>query len=147
MFKKILITYFSSFLIFYPVSFADEQVTTLNKGDSAPFSGTLFNTEAAARLLTELEFTQEACQIETDRQVKIQAAQFQLKIDNVTASLDASNQRYDQISVIKNDQILFLDDQLKKANPNNKVLWFAIGIAGGVAMTATAGWTMGQINP
>jgi hypothetical protein len=147
MISKILIIYFSSFLIFYPISFADEKVATLRKGDAAPFSGTLFNTEAAARLLTELEFTQVSCQIETDRQVKIQAAQFQLKIDNVTASLNASNQRYDQVLIIKNDQILFLDDQLKKANPNNKVLWFALGIVGGVAVTATAGWTMGQINP
>ena len=47
---------------------------------------------------------------------------------------------------IKNDQILFLDDQLKKANPNNKVLWFAIGIASGVVITGVAGWSLGQIS-
>jgi hypothetical protein len=86
MIKKIFATYFSSFLIFYPVSFADEKVTTLNTGDPAPFNGTLFNTQAAARLLTDLEFTQESCQIETNRLL-------------------------------------------------------------GLALTATAGWTMGQINP
>ena len=146
MFKKILITYFCSFLVFYPVSRADEQVTTLEVGEVAPFTGTLFSTAAAARLLTDLEFTQQTCQLEIDRQLSFQKAEHQLQIDNLNASLTSCNQRYDQVLEIKNNQILFLDEQLKKAQPNNKVLWFAIGIASGVAMTAAAGWTMGQIQ-
>ena len=147
MFKRILAVYICSFLAFYPVSRAEEQVTTLSAGEAAPFSGTLFNTEAAARLLTELEFTQQTCQLEIDRQLGIQRTTMQLEIDNLTASVTSCNQRYDQVLDIKNNQILFLDEQLKQANPNNKVLWFAIGIASGVLVTAAAGWTMGQIHP
>ena len=37
------------------------QVTTLRIGDPAPFDGTLFSVSAAARILTDLEFTQEQC--------------------------------------------------------------------------------------
>ena len=146
MFKKILIAYFCSFLVFYPVSRADEKVTTLEEGEAAPFTGTLFSTAATARLLTDLEFTQQTCQLETDKQLNFQKAEFQLQIDNLNASLTSCNQRYDQVLEIKNNQILFLDEQLKKSQPNNKVLWFAIGIASGVAMTAAAGWTIGQIQ-
>ena len=146
MFKKILIAYFCSFLVFYPVSRADEKVTTLEEGEAAPFTGTLFSTAATARLLTDLEFTQQTCQLETDKQLNFQKAEFQLQIDNLNASLTSCNQRYDQVLEIKNNQILFLDEQLKKSQPNNKVLWFAIRIASGVAMTAAAGWTIGQIQ-
>ena len=147
MLKKILVAYVCSFLVFYPVSRADEQVTTLSEGEEAPFSGTLFNTEAAARLLTDLEFTQQTCQLEIDRQLGIQRSTMQLEIDNLTASGTSCNLRYEQVIDIKNNQILFLDEQLKQSSPNNKVLWFAIGIASGVLVTAAAGWTMGQIHP
>lgn len=147
MFKKILVAYICSFLAFYPIAYADEQVTTLNEGDPAPFSGTLFNTQASASLLINLEFTEQTCQLEIDRQLGFQQAQFQLQIDNLSASLTSCNQRYDQVLDIKNSQILFLDDQLQKSTPNNRVLWFAIGIASGVLVTAAAGWTMGQIHP
>ena len=146
MFKKMLVLYVSSFLIFSPISFADEQVTTIEKGDPAPFNGTLFNTEAAARLLTNLEFSQETCQIEIDRQLDLKTAQLELKIDNLNSSLSGCTQRYKDILKIKNDQIIFLDDQLKKSSPNNKVLWFAIGIASGVIITGVAGWSLGQIS-
>ena len=59
----------------------EKRLQQLKKGQPAPFDGTLFNTEAAARLLIDLEFSQEACQIETTRQLQLQSAQFHLEID------------------------------------------------------------------
>ena len=153
LFKKALAAYLSLFLIWIPVANADppnswdgEEITALQEGEAAPFSGTLFSISAATRLMIDLEYTQKSCQIEIDKQLGFQKTELQLKIDNLNASIDSCNQRHEDILKIKNDQILFLDDQLKKANPNNKVLWFAIGIASGVVITGVAGWSLGQIS-
>ena len=146
MLKKILSVYVSSFLIFHPAAFADEKVTTLSEGDLAPFTGTLFNTEAAARLLADLELSTRSCQIETDRLVGIKQAEMQLEIDSLQASLDATKLRYDDVLLIKNNQIDFLDQQLSKsAKPNNE-LWLVLGIVGGVAITGAAAWSINQVS-
>ena len=146
MLKKILAAYVSSFLIFHPVAFADEKVATLTKGEKAPFTGTIFNTEATARLLADLELSTQSCQIETNRLVGINRAEMQLEIDGIQASLDASRQRYDEVFLIKNNQIDFLDQQLSKsAKPNNE-LWFMFGIIGGVVITGAAAWSINQVS-
>ena len=144
MIKKILISYILSFLVFYPVAFADEEITTLKKGDTAPFDGTLFNTEAAARLLIDLEFTQASCKVEIDRQLGIQSSQMQLQIDTLNSSLTTCNQKYDDILKIKNDQILFLDDQLKRANPDRSAVLFSAGIVSGIALSILTTYAISQ---
>tara|TARA_B100000214_G_C23868666_1_gene581538 strand:+ start:335 stop:799 length:465 start_codon:yes stop_codon:yes gene_type:complete len=144
--RKVFAGYISAFLIFQPVAFADEKIATVNVGDPAPFSGTLFNTEAAARILTDLEFATESCNLETERRLGLQSAEMQLKIDTLQASLDACNQKYDTILSIKQDQILFLDQQLQKANKPNSQLWFVLGVVGGVIITGTAAWSINQVS-
>ena len=90
-----------------------ERVTTLQLGDPAPFAGTLFSTTAAARLLTDLQFTQQQCQLETTRQLGLQEARLQLQIDTLTASRAALQLRYDETLVLKNNQITFLEEMLQ----------------------------------
>ena len=50
-------------------AFADEAITTLAEGEAAPFSGTLFNTEAAARILVDLENSHLECKVKIDKAV------------------------------------------------------------------------------
>jgi len=148
---KALSLYLCSFLIAAPAlanppAWDGATIVTINEGDTAPFSGTLFSVEAAAQLLIDLEYTQETCQIETDRQLGLQSAQLQLQIDSTTAALTACQTMHSDILEIKNGQIEFLNDQLMKASRPDNGLWFALGIAGGVLVTAAAGWTLGQID-
>ena len=119
---------------------------TLNEGDTAPFSGTLFSVEAAAQLVIDLEYTQETCQLEIDRQLGLQTAQMQLEIDSIAASLTSCQTIHSDILEIKNGQIEFLNDQLLKSSRPDNGLWFGLGIVGGVLVTAAAGWTLGQID-
>jgi len=142
---KILTCYLASFLIASPV-FADERVTTISEGEVAPFDGTLFNTEAAARILAELEGSGEQCQIRVDRELGLQSAQMQLEIDTLSASLTACNSRYESIVQIKDGHIAFLDDQLQKTTRPRDGLWFAAGVVAGVLITGVAGWSLGQIS-
>lgn len=131
--------------VFFPlVAYADEQVATVEKGDPAPFTGTLFNTEAAARLLLDLETNQEACKIEKERELSIQSARFQLEIDNLKSSLAYCNESCIQRIAIKNEQIDYLSTELtrKKVHP----AWIFIGgIVAGTAITLGSGYTIYQI--
>jgi len=136
-------------LIFFPVAHADtvenEVVTSILEGEAAPFDGTLFSTEAAAKLLAEIQLSNESCQVRIDRELEISSARFQLDIDNLNSSLDASNLRYDQVTSLKDNHIDFLDQQLQRsANPNNE-LWLVIGIASGLLLGMGAAWSYGQI--
>ena len=148
---KSLIAYFTCLAFFINVAFfpliarADEQVTTLNEGDPAPFNGTLFNTEAAARLLIDLELTTEACQIKIDDQVERASARYQLDIDTMTASRDALQLRYDETLLIKNNQIDWLESQVSKPGASRQ-LWFVVGILTGAAVTIGSGYALHEIS-
>ena len=126
---------------------AEEKVVTIVQGAPAPFTGTLFNTAAAARLMIDLEFTQETCKVETDRQLGLLRSELQLKIDLCTARTEALQLRHTEILQIKNDQIAFLEGQLKP-QPwyQSTEFGIAIGVVLGVAITVGAGYALGQIN-
>mgnify|MGYP001438696450 CR=1 FL=1 len=125
----------------------EEKVVTIKQGDPAPFTGTLFNTPAAARLMIDLEFTQQTCKVETDRQLGLLRSELQLKIDLCTARTDALQLRHTEILQIKNSQIEFLERQLKP-QPwyQSTEFGIAIGVVLGVAITVGAGYALGQVN-
>ena len=155
MLKQIIGSVISFSLIFAPVTVhADDQpptselelVASINEGEAAPFSGTLFSTAAAAKLLAELELNSESCQLQVDREVSIVSARYQLDIDNLNARILSLETSYTSRIDIKDDHILFLDQQLaKSSNPRNE-LWFALGVVGGVLITGAAAWSLGQIE-
>jgi hypothetical protein len=159
MLRSILSTLITFTLIFAPVvSYAGDEtssedigdqaelVTTITQGQPAPFSGTLFSTRAAATLLAELEMNNAACQILIDREVATTTASFQLEVGNLNATITRLQTNHDSILAIKNDQIDYLDLQLGKASKPNRELWFALGVVGGVLITGTAAWGLGQIE-
>ena len=154
---SLTITAFLSYSILLPTyAYADEpvtedpapeQVTTLRLGDPAPFSGTLFSTSAAARLLTDLEFSEEACKIETDRQLSLQGAQLQLRIDTITASRDALQFRYNETEALRLSQIEFYQENLRPTPwYESGEFWFGMGVVGGVLITIGAGYALGQVS-
>ena len=93
---------------------AVEQVTTVSKGDPAPFDGTLFSVPAAAKLLTDLEFSTQSCQLKIDKQLALKQSEFNLSLSGVKASLEFCNETKGQLLQIKIDQINFLQEQIEK---------------------------------
>ena len=132
------------------VAYAEEtehKITTLRKGQPAPYSGTLFNTSAAARLKVDLQFTEESCKIETDRQLGLLRSKLKLDIDLLNAQLKSQQQLHQDVLLIKNDQIKFLESySLEKKWYDSNEFWLVTGIVAGIAVTAIAGWSLGQAN-
>lgn len=126
---------------------AEQKITTLRRGQPAPYSGTLFNTAAAARLQVDLKFTEESCNIETDRQLGLLRSKLQLDIDLLKAQLDSQQQLHQDVLLIKNDQIKFLENySLETKWYESNEFWLVTGLVAGIAVTAIAGWSLGQAN-
>ena len=124
-----------------------EKITTLKKNDRAPFAGTLFSTTAAAKLLIDLEYNEETCKLEKQRELSLLGASLQLKIDLKIAEFDSLKLRHNEILNIKNGQIKFLHDQIRPPRwYESGEFWFVVGVIGGVVLTTAAGYTLGQIN-
>ena len=124
---------------------ADEKMAIMVEGEEAPFDGTLFNTEASARILSELKFSKETCEIETKRALELQAAQYDLKIDRLQASYDSLKFKHDELMKIKDGQIQFYEKELLRPRmPGNA--WFAIGVGSGVVLTIASGYALSQVS-
>jgi len=120
-------------------------MTTVRAGDPAPFAGTLFSTSAAARLLADLELTQERCDIQINSRVRLAEANMQLQIDTERARLTALQFRMTEVTRIKNDQIDFLMRQHRpRAWYESGEFWFGLGSVVGVIITVAAGYALGQ---
>ena len=112
---------------------ANPQFTDLEEGEPAPFAGKLFNYEAVSELIVDKESADEQCDLETQYQLDLQAAQHGLELDKFQIQYDGLQERYDAINLIKDDEIVRLQDLIGK-HPNRRNVWmFAGGVVAGVA--------------
>ena len=152
----VTILFFSLYTLLVPIqAFADtplpddskERVTTLRLGEPAPFAGTLFSTKAAAKLMVDLKFTQETCNLEITRKLGILSADMQLKLDILQGKYVTLDTRHTSLMKIKSEQIDFLTTQIKPPSwYESGEFWFAVGIVGGILITVGAGYALGQVS-
>ncbi len=128
------------------LAYADEEVATVQQGDPAPFSGTLFNTEATARILAELQLTEESCDLKIGQAVELKEAELQFTIDQLQIRFDTSTEIFNQRLAIRDSQIHFMDKELtrKKVHP----AWFFVGgvVIGSLTAIGTAA-ALNQVSP
>ena len=127
-------------LLFSMVAHAGEppQFAILGENEPAPFEGVLFNKRGIAELLVlPLEYRLE-CDLEVEYQIDVQATEFQLERQNFQIRLDALTREYDLRIEQKDIEISALQEAMLKQSPNNRLWWFAGGVAAGVGITYAA---------
>tara|TARA_R100000008_G_scaffold47710_4_gene28253 strand:- start:3644 stop:4075 length:432 start_codon:yes stop_codon:yes gene_type:complete len=113
-------------------AYADPQFTDLQEGDPAPFDGKLFNYEAVSQLIVSRELAEEECDIETQYQLDLQAAQHQLEVERFQIRYDGLQERYDAMNLLKDDEVARLQDLIGE-HPNRRSVWmFAGGVVAGI---------------
>jgi len=124
------------------------KIAPITKGDPAPFDGTLLNIPASAKLLTGLENDGAECDLKINTALVTQGATHQRKISIMQAELNACNDRYDKIIMIKNDQISFLEKSLLNHTSNHwyesNEFWLSTGVVAGILITVASGYALGQ---
>ena len=122
------------FLLAFLTNFAyANEVVTLKKGESAPFSGTLLSPEAAAKIIVDSDSSLQKCLIDAEKDLALQKAELEFQIKNKEASLAACTLKYTQMEQLYEKQITFLEKQAVQPEWA-KPLWFVGGVVAGVGM-------------
>ena len=109
------------------------QIAPLNEGDTAPYSGVLYNAAAVAETIAQREALIAQHNLNLEILEERLKAECTLQLDNLTADLDLCNQKYNSMVEIKDEQIRNLQDMaLEKPNSS---WWFIGGIGTGVLLT------------
>lgn len=125
-------------------AFGAEVITTVEEGEIVPFTGTLLSTEAAAKIMTQLDFSEEACKLEMTRAVESIKIVKDGEIDSLKIKLDTAETLCQQRIEIRDEQIDFLSKELMSQKKPNTALWFAGGTIAGIGLTVLSGWAIGQ---
>tara|TARA_R100000008_G_scaffold58625_1_gene36434 strand:- start:75 stop:524 length:450 start_codon:yes stop_codon:yes gene_type:complete len=110
-------------------------VTDLEKGQVAPYSGVLFNPEAAAQLLAQQKYADAECELKIDLEIDKLGAQMDLINESLKASLKATENKYESIIDIKNDEINRLTDIAVNSDADYTHWWTAGGFVAGALVS------------
>ena len=114
------------------------QFTILGENEPAPFEGVLFNKRALAELLVMPEQFSMNCDLEIEYHLDVQATEFHLERQNFQIRLDALTREYDLRIEQKDIEIAALQEAMLNQSPDNKLWWFAGGVAAGIVTTYAA---------
>lgn len=108
------------------------RVASLTEGESAPFTGVLFDETFSARLIAEEEHKQIECNLKIKFEIEKMEAKHALEMGNVQATLDTLRAQHRSITDIKDSEIKRLQELALK-NPNdNANWWFGGGVTVGI---------------
>ena len=134
------------FLLCLGTALAEEEIAHIEKGEVAPFSGTLFNEEAAANILLRLETENKRCELIVLEALAKQKVINDYEMSIVKIKMDGQKQRCDEIIKIKSESIEYLNEQIISNGKNWKnSLWYGAGVLSGIGITALSAWSLSKI--
>ena len=132
-------------LLLCSLAFAEEQVVTIKEGEKAPFTGTLLNPEAVAKLITKQETDLKVCLANAEFDKRKVELEKEFIIKNREAELAQCTLELSGTKEIYQERIDFL--QGKATTPEWKPpLYFIGGIITGVAVVTLSAWTLDKIQ-
>ena len=135
MVNEMLITLF----LFTKIALADPEAITLEKGSTAPFSGTLMNKEAIAQILASVEEQKQRCKIEKEKEIAIVKEDLQSEIDSAASDVETCESFAEELRA-DNEMII------KKYNHSISMrpLIAGAGFVGGVGLTILIASALGS---
>ena len=132
-------------LLLCSLAFADDDVITLKKGETAPWDGTLLSPAASARLLAKGEADLATCLADAKRDKAILTAEKDFEIQTAEAKLARCTFESARKEELYLERIDWLE---KKTNPPS---WqgpttFVGGVIVGMGVVALSAWTLDKIQ-
>lgn len=116
------------------------EAVSIQKGEPAPFTGTLLTNEAAATLLSEVSVCTERREFEVSFELEKASSVCELEKSLLQINLDSQKKMYENIIQSQDQQ---LDYILKTKNPAiSKEAAFVIGVVSGVAITVASAYAI-----
>lgn len=117
-------------LLLISLAHADPKVVTINEGEIAPFTGTLFNSDATAAVLASSNAEEKRCKIKMDLEIKSAVSTIEKDKEIVESNLVSCE---NSLSVLEKENI----DLTKKYNRSLTMRPYiaTTGFIGGVGLT------------
>jgi hypothetical protein len=118
------------FLLLVSHAFADPIAKPMKKGDMAPFSGTLLNDEAVAKIIADTEASEKMCVSRIDLAVKEKESKMSRDNDILLGKIKSCEQSLENLD----DEYV---DLTKKYNRKTAIVPYAAagGFVGGIVLT------------
>ena len=119
---------------------SDGKFTFIQQGRQAPFTGTLFDPTATAKIMANRKFLKEEYELKMSFELQKRQKQFDLDLAQLNITLDTEREGFQKTLEVKNKEIEQLNIIIAKKPGTNTLLWgviggFAVGVATTVGIT------------
>ena len=119
---------------------SDGKFAFIQQGRQAPFTGTLFDPTATAKIMANRKFLKEEYELKLGFELQKQQKQFDLDLAQLNITLDTEREGFQKTLEVKNKEIEQLNIIIAKKPGTNALLWgviggFAVGVATTVGIT------------
>jgi len=119
---------------------SDGKFTFIQQGSQAPFTGTLFDPAATARIIANRKFLKEEYELKLGFELQKRQKQFDLDIAQINITLTTEREGFQKTLEIKNKEIGQLNKIIAKKPGTNALVWgiiggFAVGVVTTVGIT------------
>jgi len=110
--------------------------TFAQEGELAPFTGTLFDPEATAKILAQNEFLKEEYDLRVAYELSAQDWAHKLELDQLQITLDTEKKKCESTIELKDKEIEQLNKVIDKKPGSNALAWgIVVGLVAGAAST------------
>ena len=102
---------------------AEPLMMRVERGQTAPFDGRLFNDEAVASILADSEAVTQQCEIRKDLEWKVQMADLQYKHDVLASEYESLVYKHNNMIEIRDEEI----EVLRKQGSTKRSTWMFLG--------------------
>ena len=111
------------------------QLTPIEIGQPAPYSGILLDIPAAVKINTDKKYSMLEYELKLDLETKKLIAQHELQLGNLQARFDSLDERHNSLITIKDQKIGRLQDLVKDSPNDYTMWWFAGGAVVGILLS------------
>lgn len=125
-------------LLFSPAAADEGKFTFLGEQQCAPFEGVLFDPPALASILAKQSTANLACQARIEYELSVEAASYDLEIQDLQISFDALREENILMITQKDLEIQQLQESILSQSSDNRLWWYVGGVATGMVSTYAA---------
>ena len=119
---------------------SEGRFTFIQEGNKAPFTGTLFDPPATAKIMADHKFLKKEYELKLGFELQKQQKQFDLDLSQIRITLSTEREGFQKTLEVKNKEIEQLNRIIKKKPGTNALLWgiiggFAVGVGTTVGIT------------
>ena len=142
MFKKCFTIFLTICFVCMTTSVAAEElqneegrITSINEGDTAPFSGILLDSIAGAKFIAKSKYCGEELELRLKKDCQLELAGKQLAADLLQGQYDSLRSTHEQLMIQKEKEIVQLNEIIKDEIDDHSHWWFAGGIIAGIVLS------------